>query len=164
MGLRGGLWRTVQGCGGWPSAEVQNSGTPSLPPLCTSEADVGEGPGTRTVIGVLTAQCDISPAHTQHMPTLKGAETWPVCTVQRLGDAVGVCLWVKHALGGSGDDASTNVSHFNVFSLRPCVPSERVYIALKRCILRRPQCAQRFSALLGGGSPSLASPSLCLCP
>ena len=36
---------------------------------------------------MLTAQCmrcgrcDVSPAHTQYMPTLKVAETWPVCTV-----------------------------------------------------------------------------------
>ena len=111
------------------------------PPPPPSSAEVFGGAAEKffvSALGVLTArcstQCDVSPAR-----TLKVAETWPVCTVCNGWVMLWMCLGKTRfggiVLGGSGDDAPTKVSHFNVFSLRPCVPSERVYIALKRCIL-----------------------------
>ena len=49
-----------------------------------------------------SARCDVRPAHTQYMLTLKVAETWPVCTVcnvwvmllVRMGKThLGVIIW-----------------------------------------------------------------------
>ena len=96
------------------------------------KAQEGVGRAVRAVRRAVQRQR--RPAGTQYVVTLKVAETWPVCTVCKGWVMLLVCVALG-ALSGSGDDACAKVSLFNVLSARPCPPSERVCIALKRCIL-----------------------------